>query len=245
MDKVAFIPLRAGGSRVGFVGGVDKERAELGGHPLMAWTIRAAIDSGIFDKVFAVVKSPEHMAMAKEYGAEVLERPGYTTEPYSPDTEWVLSALKKLLENKEWPRIYSILRVTSPFRTAEHIKEADKQFGISFADSLRTVTPVSQHPGKMWIIQHTSMLPLLPFSNDKGPWHSNPTQELPEVYIQTAGMEMAASSMTLSTKTISGSRIWPYVVSGPAALDINTRFDWDMAEKMVENRMVELPEGLK
>ena len=66
---VAFVPLRAGGRRLGLINGLDKERAFLGEHPLMAYTIRAAIDSGVFDEVIASVRSEEHACISEHYGA--------------------------------------------------------------------------------------------------------------------------------------------------------------------------------
>ena len=77
------------------------------------------------------------------------------------------------------------------------------------------------------------------------PWHSNPTQNSFRVYIQTAGMEMAHANMTLSSKTIAGSTVIPYVVEGLAALDINDRWDWVRAEEAVKRGVAPIPESLR
>jgi len=243
-ENVAFIPLRAGGKRVGLVDGKDKERADLGGHPLMAWTIRHAVDSKLFDSVVAVTNSPEHRSIALAYGCNnILERPPYTTRDNSPDIEWVLWALKELMKQKKLPNSYSILRVTSPFRTAEDIKAARRL--LDGNHSVRTVTPVEQHPGKMWVINQGMLLPLYPVGSEKNPWHSNPTQNLFPAYIQTAGMEMAWADMTLGTKTIAGSIVAPYITRGLSALDINTKFDWYKATQAVKYGFAKLPESLR
>lgn len=243
--NVALIPLRAGGKRVGLVDGLDKERADLGGYPLMAYTIRAAIDSGLFDDIIAVTRSPAHIAMAKDYGASVpFERPAYTVRDGSPDIEWVLWALTELEKTTAYD-MYSILRVTSPFRTDEDIKAAWEQFSNCNADSLRTVSLVSEHPAKMWVIRQDRLLPLLPMGPEVNPWHSNPTQNSFQVYIQTAGMEMAHVNMTLETKTIAGSTVAPFVVEGLAAMDVNTRWDWVRAEEAVKRGIAPIPESLR
>ena len=240
MSNIAFIPLRAGGKRVGLIDGKDKERADLGGYPLMAWTIAHAIESKSFDKIIAVTREPEHRAMALDYGCEVLNRSPYTVRDSSPDIEWVLEALGSL-QNVD---SYSILRVTSPFRTAKDIK-AVKSLLQTRIHSVRTVTSVEQHPGKMWVINNDILLPLYPVGSEKNPWHSSPTQELFRAYIQTAGMEMAWADMTLRTKTIAGSVIKPYVVDGWSALDINTKFDWYKATQAIKHEMVHIPEALR
>src|SRR3972149_6843149 len=206
MSVVAFIPLRAGGSRVGLINGLDKEHALLGGKPLMAWTIGAVLESRVFDAVYAVVASETHAAMAAQYGAQIIKRPDYTVRAGSPDIEWVEFVLKKFRGEYHRYDVFSILRVTSPFRTAEHIKEAWKLFsGTLGVDSLRSVRRASEHPAKMWVIRKERLLPLFSIGPEEQPWHSSATQDLFDVWIQTAGMEFAFSHMVLDTHTISGS----------------------------------------
>ncbi len=181
MSNVALIPLRAGGKRVGLIDGKDKEQADLGGHPLMAWTIAHAFASGVFDKIIAVTRSPEHRAIATDYGCDILNRSPYTVRDSSPDIEWVLEALNAL-HNQDVPvKSYSILRVTSPFRTDLDIREATLLLEAG-VHSVRTVTPVEQHPGKMWVINHGALLPLYPVGSEKNPWHSSPTIPRPLIY---------------------------------------------------------------
>lgn len=246
VSAVALIPLRGGGKRVGPINGMDKERAILGEHPLMAYTIRAAIDSGIFADVVAVVESEPHAEIAKEYGASVpFKRPTYTVRDGSPDIEWVLWAMNEFKETKDYDA-YSILRVTSPFRSAENIKEAaDLFFSAEGAHSLRTVTPVSQDPSKMWVIRQNRLLPMFPMGSEKAPWHSRPSQENFQAYSQTAGMEFAWTDMMFRTQTIAGSVVVPYVVEGLPALDINDKFDWFKAEQAIQHELAEIPESLK
>lgn len=244
MSVVCFIPLRGpqGGTRLG--GG--KEAKILGGHPLLAYTVRAALDSGVFNSVQAVVADEQYAAMAESYGAQVLfKRPAYTVRNGSPDIEWVLFMLKKLEEYQEYSA-FSILRVTSPFRTAVHIRDAWKKFRLAVgADSLRAVRRVAEDPAKMWVIRQDRLLPLFPIGEERAPWHSRPSQENFEAYIQTASMEFAWTERVLETKTIAGSVIVPFVLDGPAAIDINTPLDWQRAEIALEKDPTLVPESLR
>ena len=241
MKPIAFIPLRAGGSRVGKIDGLDKERANFAGYPLMAYTIRAAIDSGVFDDVIAIVRSNEHIAMAERYGAKVpWRRPAFTVLDSSPDIEWVKWIMNKLQDT--YPA-FAILRVTSPFRGPDVIWGAWIQFAVSLGmDSLRMVRPVTEHPGKMWVERNSSLLPLLPMETNFLPWHSSPTQNLFKVYIQTAGMEFAYFSTVRRTNSISGSRIIPYLSDTWTGFDINTREEWEIAERAAMRGVAKLPE---
>ena len=242
MSVVGFVPLRAGGRRVGLINGLDKERALLGGHPLMAYTIRSAIDSGVFDRVVAVTASKAHADLAEKYGATSVRRPDYTVVDNSPDIEWV----NWFFSGEEKYDAFAILRVTSPQRSAATIRAAWNKFRTTpGAHSLRTVRRVSEHPGKMWVQRNGILLPLLPFSPAAQPWHSSPTQGLFECYIQTAGLEFAWTNVILETRTIAGSVVLPWVLEGAEALDINTRDDWEEAVALVEAGLVGLPEILK
>ena len=245
MSIVGLIPLRAGGKRVGRINGLDKERAIIGRHPLLAYTVRHAIDSGVFDSVIAVTASEMHAKSAEAYGATSIIRPIYTTGDNSPDIEWVNWLFSDLATREKYDA-FAILRATSPFRSAETIRRAWDAFRTTpGAHSLRAMRKSQEHPGKCWVIRHGYALPVLPAGDPFEPWHSQPTQNLPDVYIQTAGLEMAWTETVLETKTIAGSVVLPWVLEGPEALDINTRDEWDDAVALVEAGLVELPVSLR
>ena len=63
---IALIPARAGSKRV-----VGKNTRALAGHPLVAYTIAAALESKVFQAVVVSTDSPETAAVARHYGAEV------------------------------------------------------------------------------------------------------------------------------------------------------------------------------
>ncbi|MDX1707152.1 MAG: acylneuraminate cytidylyltransferase family protein, partial [Desulfobacterales bacterium] len=63
---VGLIPARAGSKRV-----PDKNIRRLGGHPVIAYTIAAALESGIFTDVIVSTDSEEYAKVARHYGAEV------------------------------------------------------------------------------------------------------------------------------------------------------------------------------
>ena len=85
------------------------------------------------------------------------------------------------------------------------------------------------------------MYPLLPAGPVDPPWHSSPTQSLPQVYIQNASLEMASVDAFNRTKTISGWRIQAFMTDSVEGFDLNTEYDWDIAERMVEDGTAVLP----
>lgn len=239
LRAVAFIPARSGSKRV-----PDKNVRPLAGHPLLAYSIRAALDSGVFDAVICATDSERYARIARHYGAEVpFLRDASISGDKSPDVDWVVWMLQRLLEaGRDYP-VYSILRPTSPFRLPETIRRAwDRFSGDARADSLRAVEKCRQHPGKMWVLRGDRMLPLLPFTLDGTPWHSSQYAALPPVYAQDASLEIAWSRVPLAQHSIAGEAIIPFVSQGYEGFDINEPEDWWMAERLLETGAAVLPE---
>ena len=225
--SVAFIPARSGSKRV-----PNKNIKPLGGHPMLAYTVRAAIDSGVFDAVICATDSEQYADVARYYGAEVpFLRSSEISGDKSPDIEWVVWVLNALKEQGRDYEIFSILRPTSPFRLPETIQRAWKLFTQdNSADSLRAIEKCKQHPGKMWVIRGQRMLPVMPFTNGNTPWHSSQYAALPEIYAQDASLELAWSRVPLESGSIAGEAIIPFVSQGLEGFDINEPEDWLLAE---------------
>ena len=175
---VAFIPARQGSKRV-----PGKNIRVLRGHPALAYSIAPALASGVFDAVIVSTDSEEIAAIARHYGAEVpFLRPAAFAADTSPDIEWLEYTIAELARvGRAWDA-FSLLRPTSPFRTADTIRRAWGRFTTQQgADSLRAVEKCAQHPGKMWIVDGDRMSPLLPSRPGTQPAHSTPYQALPPV----------------------------------------------------------------
>lgn len=235
---VAFIPARSGSKRV-----PNKNVRLLMGHPMLAYTVRTAIDSGVFDAVICATDSEAYAEVARHYGAEVpFLRSADISGDKSPDIEWVVWMLDALEQVGRVFDVFSILRPTSPFRQPETIRRAWQAFQKDpHADSLRAVEKCKQHPGKMWIICGGRMLPLLPFTNGTTPWHSSQYAALPEVYAQDASLEIAWTRVAREKGSIAGEAIVPFVSQGYEGFDINEPEDWWMAERLLATNACALP----
>lgn len=238
MKTVAFIPARSGSKRV-----PDKNVRPLGDHPLLAYSVCAAIDSGVFDAVVCATDSEIYAAAASHYGAETPElRPASMSGDTSPDIEWVGWMLDLLGEQGRRFDAFSILRPTSPFRLPATIRRAWDLFAAdTHADSLRAIEKCRQHPGKMWVIHGERMLPLMPFTNGTTPWHSSQYAALPPVYAQDASLEIAWTRVPLEQGSIAGQAIIPFISQGLEGFDINEPEDWLLAESYLATGAATLP----
>jgi CMP-N,N'-diacetyllegionaminic acid synthase len=232
---VALVPARSGSERV-----PGKNVVPLAGHPLIAYTIAGAHESGVFDAVIVSTDSEEIAKIARRYGTEVPGlRPAEMSTATSFDIEWVLHVMRQRDEE-----VFAILRPTSPFRTAKTIRRA---FGRLVelgdrADSIRAVEPARQHPAKMWTLAGDLLEPLLPQPDGETPLHSRQYQALPKVYVQNSSLELAWSRVLDDVvPTISGRRVAPFFTEGAEGFSIDYPDDVERAERMLARGEATLP----
>jgi CMP-N-acetylneuraminic acid synthetase len=236
-SAVALVPARAGSQRV-----PGKNVRALAGHPLIAYTIAAARDAGVFDAVVVSTDSPEIAEVAEAYGAEVPGlRPAEMSTATSSDIEWVLHVMREREEDA-----FAILRPTSPFRGAATIRRAWEQFLAlgDRIDSLRAVEKVKQHPGKMWVLDGggETMRPLLEQPAEGVPLHSQQYAALPTVYVQNSSLELAWRRVLDGPRpSIAGDRLAPFFTDEVEGFSIDYPEDVERAERLAEQGDAELP----
>lgn len=238
-NAVALIPARAGSKRC-----PGKNTRRLNGHPLLAYSIQAALDSGIFTRgVWVSSDSLETLDIAEYYGAHPIRRPASISTGDSPDIRWVRHALDEIGHGRDGA--FAILRPTSPFRTGNTIRRAWRQFANDdqTCDTLRAVEPARQHPAKMWLDVETPMpmKPVLVGETDGTPWHSMPTQRLPTVYVQNASLEFCYGHIVYDFDRITGRKLCPFITEPLEGFDINTEADWHAAVALARECPTQLP----
>jgi CMP-N,N'-diacetyllegionaminic acid synthase len=227
---VALIPARSGSVRV-----PDKNIRLLAGHPLVAWAIAGARESGRFEAIVCSTDSDEIAEVARSYGAEVVLRPAEMAGSTSPDIDWVQHALEGSAYD-----VFSILRPTSPFRRGSTIERAWQAFG-EHCDSVRAVRPVREHPGKMWVRNGDYIRPLLPQAKGEVPTHSRQTASLSEVLVQDSSLEIAWTRIVADGE-IAGARVVPFFPESEEGISIDYPDDLERAERLAAERPELLPE---
>jgi N-acylneuraminate cytidylyltransferase len=226
---VAFVPARSGSERV-----PGKNVRPLAGHPLVAYAIETALQSGVFGRVVCSTDSEEIADVARWYGADVpfLRPPEYATST-SPDAEWLSYTLPRLDEPYE---LFAIIRATNPFRGPETVRRGlDQLLATPEADSLRAVERVKQHPGKMWVLAEDgrTMTPLLDQSHLDVAWHAGQYPALPPVYVQNSALEIAWSRVVSETGTREGRVVAPFFTEGYEGFNVDDEEDWERAERLL------------
>lgn len=239
---IGLIPARSGSKRC-----PGKNTRMFFGHPLIAYTIWVAQESGIFGRILVSTDSQDTIEIAESYGADTILRPDEISKDASTDLEWVNHALKECPDYE----YFAILRPTSPFRSAALIRDAWDKFKAYEYDSLRTMEK-RDHPGKMWEFESYSGLFGEVLRNMAHPYahkaekhlYDKSTQELHKmfpIFTQNGCLQIARTS--LLPGTITGSRVRGYDMTDDLqGFDINTELDWILAEELVKRGMVKLPQ---
>ena len=125
---LALIPAR-GGSK-----GIPRKNVRpLLGKPLLAWSIEAAKNSKLIDATVVSTEDPEIARVAREYGAEVIDRP----EELASDAADTLPVLQHALRCHPAETLV-LLQPTSPVRESGLVDRCIEQFLRARADSLAT-----------------------------------------------------------------------------------------------------------
>ncbi|MDR4503639.1 MAG: acylneuraminate cytidylyltransferase family protein [Candidatus Scalindua sp.] len=230
MEILALIPARGGSKRV-----EDKNICLLGGKPLIAYTVEAALASKLISRVVVSTDSRQVAGISKEYGAETpFLRPESISQDDSTEMEFFEHALGWFMKYEGYePDLIVQLYPTSPFRKAETIDKAVKEIQLyPEADSLRSITLCTEHPYKMWVIENSRLKPFV--KSEDCNMHTRSYHLLPRVYIQNASIYITKPSTIKNKGTPIGDIVIPFPMDERESIDINTPLDLQFAEMVLK-----------
>jgi len=229
MKTIAIIPARIGSKSV-----PKKNIRIVAGKPLIAHSIKHALDSKLIDRVIVSTDSQEIADIALSYGAEVpFLRPSNLSDDLSLDIGFHRHAIDWLKENEAYSPDFIInLRPTTPIRDSQILDEAIKLFSMHpEIDSMISVRLSDKSPYKMWKKDKNGLIsPLFKnFKTYKEPYNL-PRQLLPESFIHDGYFDLTRIETILNLNSVSGSKVMPFIVSG-SHIDIDYESDMEKAEK--------------
>ncbi len=134
MINLGLIPARSGSERL-----PSKNTIDLGGKPLIAWTIQAAKESAKFDRLVCSTDDHGTAAVAKQYGCEVIERPKDLAQADSTSISVLLHARSQIYSDR-----ICLLQPTSPFRQASDVVNCFHMLDYTGCDAVVSVTEAPQ-----------------------------------------------------------------------------------------------------
>ena len=213
----------------------------LAGKPLIAWTIEAAKNAKLVNRVIVSTDDEEIAEISKKHGAEVpFIRPKEFATDEAKSIELLKHALEWLKFNENYePDVVVQLKPTNPLRTAKHIDAAVESFFSSpEIDSLLTVYETPVHPYKTWKFKDGDLIS--PFISEEATGMKEaskmPKQLLPKVFATNSCVNVVKPKTILDKNSSIGTLIKGFLMSKEDSLDINGLFDFELAEFLMARR---------
>lgn len=226
MKILAFIPAR-GGSK----GLQNKNIRKLAGKPLVEYTILAAKNSKLIDKIVLSTDSDKIAKIALNLNIEVpFRRPKKLSGDTSSGLDALKHTLKFLRKNQSYvPDVIVFLQPTSPTRTTKMIDDSIKMLKNSDATSVLSVTKVRIHPySSFW----RDGKYLKPFKKDFQKYSLR--QKQPVLYGPTGSIYTFWYDTIQKYDSVYGPKIKPMIVDDDDLnLDIDNKFDFFVSEMIL------------
>jgi CMP-N,N'-diacetyllegionaminic acid synthase len=239
-EVLALIPARGGSKGI-----PRKNIMNVGGKPLIAWSIQQAIQSTRITRVVVSTDDAEIASVARECGAEVpFIRPAEYADDMSPDIDVFRHALGFLADRDSYqPELVVHLRPTGPARRVPDIDLAiDLLHEHPLADSVRAVSVAHQSPYKMWEVQDDGTMEPVLRLRGMTDCQSQPRQLLPPVYWQNGYVDVLRPRAVFEKNSMWGDTVLPFVVK-TRLFDLDYPEDIGPMEEAL-NRLEHSPEAV-
>ena len=220
MSSVAIITARGGSKRI-----PRKNIKEFCGKPIIAYSIEAALGSGIFDEVMVSTDDVEIADIAKAFGAKV---PFFRSEKTSNDFATTADVISEVLDKYEkMGKSFDYaccVYPTAPFITAEKLKLAMEKLQSEGGDSAMPVVKFSFPPQRCLVINDGSLEYKWPENMNKR------SQDLEPFYHDCGQYYVFKVSSFRKSGQIIGGKVIPIVTPDTEVQDIDEMTDWEIAE---------------
>jgi CMP-N-acetylneuraminic acid synthetase len=225
MKRLAVIPARSGSKGI-----KDKNIKLLAGIPLIGYTIKAALESNMYEKVMVSTDSPQYAKIAKELGAEV---PFLRNEITSQDTSTSWDVIKEVVNQYEERGhkfdLITLLQPTSPLRDANDIIGAHKLFAAKDANSVISVCEAEHSPLWSNIIGNDLSMEHFAETDDV----VSCRQELSIYYRENGAIYIINDIALNNINNIFKEKCYAYIMAQSHSIDIDSELDFMIAEAIL------------
>lgn len=231
---VAIIPARGGSKRI-----PGKNIKLFCGKPMIVYSVEAARESGLFDRIIVSTDSTEIASVARECGAEVpFMRPPELSDDKASTDQVLQHVLKRLMEAGERVEQLCCIYATAPFIRAEYLREGQGLLRQRKATACFSVTTFPFPIFRSLKITDNGMLEMF--------WPEHRTtrsQELPEAYHDAGQFYWLDAAKYLEEGRLYSREAVPVVIPRYLVQDIDTMEDWETAERMFAAQLPRMNAG--
>lgn len=221
--NVAIIPARGGSKRI-----PRKNVKPFAGKPIIAYSIEAAQESGLFERIIVSTDDPEIAAVARRYGAEVpFMRPASLSDDYTGTIPVIRYAIEWLLAQGQKLELVCCIYATAPFIDHEDIRR-----GLSILTTAGSAYAfaVTSYPFPIQrAIRITPQGRVAMFNQEQ---FNTRSQDLEEAFHDAGQFYWGKVGAWLTEKAIFTADSAPVLLPRYQVQDIDTMEDWQRAELM-------------
>lgn len=219
VNAVAIIPARGGSKRI-----PRKNIRTFFGKPVIAYSISAALESGLFRQTMVSTDDREIAEIAGRFGAAVpFLRSAGASEDTASTEDVIAEVLTRYREKKIYFDYYGCVYAAAPFVTAELLRRAFEKMTAGGASFLTPVVRYSHPPQRGRVIRNGMLEAAWP------EYQSLRTQDLEPLY-HDAGQFYFGRTDDFFRYGMAGRNVMPLILSEDQAQDIDTVADWSLAE---------------
>lgn len=220
--KVAAVIVGRGGSK----GLPGKNLADLGGKPLVAWSVTAAAGAQFVDVVAVSSDDPDILNAARMAGCErTIRRPDALASDIASVHDTLVHALDKL----DWTDGFVVLlQTTSPLRIAADIDACIQSCVDADAPSAVTVSAVSKPP--QWMFRLDSACKMERLIEDDSAYRRQDTEP---VYALNGAVYVARTDWYRRHRNFIDDQTVARIMPAERSVDIDTEMDLTLARALV------------
>jgi pseudaminic acid cytidylyltransferase len=220
---VAIIPARGGSKRI-----PRKTIRPFAGKPIIAYSIAAAQDCGLFHRIIVSTDDEEIASVARQWGADTpFVRPPELADDHADTNAVTAHALAWLAGHGQPATVACCIYATAPFIAPTDLRRGYHSLvatGKNFAFSVTTFPSSVQRA--LRILPQGGVVPLFP------EWIEFRSQDLEEGYRDAGQFYWGKPGAFLEQVSLYGERTEPVIVPRYRVQDIDTFEDWTQAEMM-------------
>ena len=218
--NVAVITARGGSKRI-----PRKNIKEFCGRPILAYSVDAALQSGVFDEVMVSTEDEEIAAIARALGAAVpFMRSAAAADDHATTADVLCEVAQRYRDSGRNFEYLCCVYPTAPFVTAQKLRDALALLQSSDADSLLPVVRFSFPPQRAVAVRGGLVEAVYP------QYLSARSQDLEPQYHDCGQFYFVRTDKLLSERSVLAGRTVPLELPETEVQDIDTMDDWDIAE---------------
>jgi CMP-N-acetylneuraminic acid synthetase len=224
-------------ARGGSKGIPGKNLKPLAGKPLLAYTIEAAREAGVFERLILSTDDQAIAGYARSLGCDVpFMRPRELARDETPHLPVLQHAVQWLADEQAYqPEAVVILQPTSPLRRAEHIREAVALLAANDVDSVLSVSAVPAHMNPMRMLRvDAAGRAVLFMTGEPIRRRINRRQDMPEAWVMNGALYAFRTHVLFGAEpSLYGDSTLAMPLPDPCGFSIDTPDDWLEAENAV------------